>query len=656
MSQSDERGGGGGGIGPGAVLGRVYNRWGKNTDDVADLIIRPGRAEYEVSHLGPKMFHTSATGRANRQIFVRQDVQLENPRGMRLECSWYMPDHVANAGVKNGCPQLTPEQRLPVVVYMHGNCGCRLDGEEALFLLDEGITVFTLDCSGSGLSEGDWVSLGFWERQDLASVFDYLQTTKKVSQIGLWGRSMGAVSSVMYGCRDPSVACICADSPFSSLRLLVEDLVKTHAKGWVPKPFVNSALKRIKNNIQKRAQFDIDDLDCIKYARQCAVPAFIFHGEDDDFVKFRHSQLVAENYLGDCIHQLLPGGHNDSRKEIRDTIRQFFKLHLLIKPKQRKEEKAKAAAAAAAEKAVKAEGSAVATPTATLSSSQEKGEKNSNTDTGGAGASRNNSSSNNKENNNTNTNNNGKNTSSDGRTSTASSDSPPLYVKKPSSTSTTTTTSSTSSSSTSTNTKTTIVYSDPVAEAKRENKALKKDGGGGIFDDSNNTSKGGSFSSPPLVRSEHSTGSTPQLSPHQQEENNSNSNSNSNSNNNSSTTNNNINSRSNSNHGSKSVSRTNSFTVGGTTAASPSSSTTSTVKTIHTTKHEKTDGAFDAIFGNDFANNNNKYNTASKNNEGAITAVKEEEEKENKNEKKITTPPAAVSSPTGTFTGKSVSI
>jgi hypothetical protein len=42
--------------------------------------------------------------------------------------------------------------------------GCRADANEAaVILLPSNITVFTLDFSGSGLSDGDHVSLGWHE-------------------------------------------------------------------------------------------------------------------------------------------------------------------------------------------------------------------------------------------------------------------------------------------------------------------------------------------------------------------------------------------------------------------------------------------------------------------------------------------------------------
>jgi dienelactone hydrolase len=51
-------------------------------------------------------------------------------------------------------------------------------------------------------------------------VFQYLRSLNSVSSIGLWGRSMGAVTSLMYVDKNPEIACIVLDSPFSNLEKL----------------------------------------------------------------------------------------------------------------------------------------------------------------------------------------------------------------------------------------------------------------------------------------------------------------------------------------------------------------------------------------------------------------------------------------------------
>ena len=59
---------------------------------------------------------------------------------------------------------------------------------------------------GSGRSDGEWVTLGAHEVDDLEVAVSYLRARYPDSAIALWGRSMGAVTCLLYGHRDPSIA------------------------------------------------------------------------------------------------------------------------------------------------------------------------------------------------------------------------------------------------------------------------------------------------------------------------------------------------------------------------------------------------------------------------------------------------------------------
>lgn len=85
------------------------------------------------------------------------------------------------------------------------------------------MSVALFDCTGSGMSDGDYVTLGLRESEDLGKVIEYLGSKKEVKDIALWGRSMGAVAALIYCSRNtrPIRACI-YDSPFSTLRKLVK--------------------------------------------------------------------------------------------------------------------------------------------------------------------------------------------------------------------------------------------------------------------------------------------------------------------------------------------------------------------------------------------------------------------------------------------------
>ena len=121
------------------------------------------------------------------------------------------------------------------------------------------ITVFTFDFSGCGLSEGEYISLGYYERDDVEAIINYLRQSDEISTIALWGRSMGAVTALMYADRDPSIAALVLDSPFSNLKVLAEELCDSQVS--LPGFIRSAALGAVRSSIKSRANFDIFDLN-----------------------------------------------------------------------------------------------------------------------------------------------------------------------------------------------------------------------------------------------------------------------------------------------------------------------------------------------------------------------------------------------------------
>ncbi|XVF38118.1 hypothetical protein REPUB_Repub20aG0070900 [Reevesia pubescens] len=283
-------------------------------EQLVNFIIRPPRAEYNPdSDLLDEEFMLKG------KWYQRKDIEVKNGRGDVLQCSHYVP-------------LVSPEGKpLPCVIYCHGNSGCRADASEAaIILLRSNITVFTLDFSGSGLSGGEHVTLGWNEKDDLKAVVDYLRADGNVSLIGLWGRSMGSVTSLMYGAEDPSIAGMVLDSPFSDLVDLMMELVDTY-KFRLPKFTVKYAIQFMRKAIQKKAKFDITDLNTIKVAKSCFVPVLFGHAIDDDFIRPHHSDRIFEAYVGDKNIIKFEGDHNSPRPQFYfDSINIFF--HNVLQP------------------------------------------------------------------------------------------------------------------------------------------------------------------------------------------------------------------------------------------------------------------------------------------------------------------------------------
>lgn len=199
------------GQGSGSAANPSYYAMIKNSyQALVNAIIRPPRCQYSTLQLGPTEFHF--VGRN----FRRADFHLTNPRNMRLECSWWEPLEPDR-----------PAAALPCVIYMHGNSSARLESLPCLStVLSLGATLLAFDFSGSGLSEGEYVSLGAFEKDDLAVVIEHLRSTQRVSTIALWGRSMGAATALLHGERDPSIAGMVLDSAFADLTMLAEEIVE----------------------------------------------------------------------------------------------------------------------------------------------------------------------------------------------------------------------------------------------------------------------------------------------------------------------------------------------------------------------------------------------------------------------------------------------
>lgn len=288
-------------------------------EELVNAIIRPPRMHYNpAKDLGPPEFRHCG------KRFRREDLELKNNRGMKLQCSWWKFN-----------PEDAPAPQLPCVIYLHGNAACRIAAIELLkHLLNSAVTVFSLDFAGSGLSEGEHVSLGYFEREDVEAVITHLRASGEVSTVGLWGHSMGATTALLYGDRDPTIAAMVVDSPFADLMQLANELANNAREQGlrVPGFAISMAAGMIRRSVRRRAKFDPKDVVPIGNCGKCFIPALFAHGEKDIFIKPHHSEQLHAAYAGDKNLILFDGDHNSERPDFFfDSAVIFLRQTLAVK-------------------------------------------------------------------------------------------------------------------------------------------------------------------------------------------------------------------------------------------------------------------------------------------------------------------------------------
>lgn len=270
--------------------------------NISNLIVRPPRTFYDIRNL-PSEY---ADG---DRVIKRENVCIMNSREQRIFGS-YMP-----------ATSFAPGN--PCIIYLHGNASSQLEGIfVAKLVYGMGISVLTIDCSGSGIADGEYISLGYHEREDVKAAVKYLREERNVQSIVLWGRSMGATVAA-WCAADPELELsgVVCDSPYISVDAIVEDLIGDSKLKWllckVLVPLTDFFVKR-KIGI---SMHDINMMEDIKKAR---VPLLIIHTFSDSFIRVRQSRELFAAYGGSKKFMYTPYGDHTTQRQPYVTAQELY--------------------------------------------------------------------------------------------------------------------------------------------------------------------------------------------------------------------------------------------------------------------------------------------------------------------------------------------
>lgn len=223
-----------------------------------------------------------------------EDVTFEARGGGPALRGWLLPGDAAS----------------PHVIIVHGLDGQRTDSDAldvAAGLVESGYNVLLFDLRGHGESDGERVSGGYFERDDVLGAYDFLQA-RGAERIGLLGYSMGAGIAVMTAALEPGIQAVVADSPFAS----VNDLIAQETARRTPMPEAVVPVFLPGARLIARVFYDIDlgELRPEGAVRDIAYPILVIHGEADDRIPASHGRRVyAAAQPGSELWSLSDVGH-----------------------------------------------------------------------------------------------------------------------------------------------------------------------------------------------------------------------------------------------------------------------------------------------------------------------------------------------------------
>ncbi|XRB00416.1 AB hydrolase-1 domain-containing protein [Pycnococcus provasolii] len=255
---------------------------------------------------------------------------------VQIQCSHYTTTR--NERLRAEARRMGESAFIPVVIYAHGNSGCRADATEAVAaLLPMDVDVLCFDFSGSGQSGGEYCTLGHNEQVDLATVVNFAQCARvaftdqgvafspggqstdeargeaelvggvfasaqgqtyhpQFGHIALWGRSMGAVSALLHASQNATIAAIVLDSPFSTLTDVMSDIALRSVR--IPRLLLRFAIGTVARGVRDVAGFDVRTIDALAAARDCNMPMFHGHAYEDGLIDTRHAYRLQVAYGG----------------------------------------------------------------------------------------------------------------------------------------------------------------------------------------------------------------------------------------------------------------------------------------------------------------------------------------------------------------------
>lgn len=279
---------------------------------LARLITRPPRSRYQEKSKEEIMLYNDGS------ISKRISVEYKNKRNEKIIGSFYSAPY--------------PAPGHPCVIYLHGNASSQNEGSYLPHILcPYGVHVLCIDLSGSGNSDGEFITLGYNERDDVRASIEFVRKEFGVGSICLWGRSMGASIAAWCAADNFDLASVVIDSAYVSVNDVITDLIGNSWFLWgLSKIFV----PLVDIYVKKMINVSIDQISILDNLKTARTPALIIHAAHDSFIKVRQARELYAKYGGKTKYFMTTSGdHNSVRpRPVRIATLMFILTNFDIQP------------------------------------------------------------------------------------------------------------------------------------------------------------------------------------------------------------------------------------------------------------------------------------------------------------------------------------
>lgn len=236
-----------------------------------------------------------------------ESVQFLSRDGLRLD-AWWIP-----------APQATGR----TVIICHGREGSReRELPHAQSLHRAGFNVLMFDFRAHGRSEGQHITFGMYEKDDLLGALDFL-TARGIERVGVLGFSLGATTAIITAAITDRIAAIVAEGAVARLK---PTLARRLWRYGVPLPlgWLLAAWALAFATTITRGR--IDQVDAVRWIGHSRAPILLIHGAQDALVSAAEvAELAARCGSRAMVWQVAGAAHHEASR----VAPQAFEQHML---------------------------------------------------------------------------------------------------------------------------------------------------------------------------------------------------------------------------------------------------------------------------------------------------------------------------------------